>query len=315
VTTGISWKKFHADVLAAMLGRWGALGAGFVTTMLLTRILPVADVGVYFIVLSLVLILGPLANVGLQEPTLRAIASFIATGDHARAAAVARSALKLGIATAGLLSALVAVVWAGLCKAGLFLTEQDLLTGAFVACWMAVVAVETQLVGTFQGLEKIRLAVLCDGALSKLLAMAAIAIMFVSRGRATVHEILLIFILCEAATVAVALFCLGPLISFSPEPALTASASDLLKTARPFLLHQLAALTSSQSDAIVLGLFRPAAQVAQYGTASHRCSLSPRPPQTCPLRRPPPSFRHNASGRNWKKSCKFPVLEQPPWRC
>ena len=68
MTTGISWKKFHADVLAAMLGRWGALGAGFVTTMLLTRILPVADVGVYFIVLSLVLILGPLANVGLQEP-------------------------------------------------------------------------------------------------------------------------------------------------------------------------------------------------------------------------------------------------------
>jgi O-antigen/teichoic acid export membrane protein len=273
VTTGISWKKFHADVLAAMLGRWGALGAGFVTTMLLTRILPVADVGVYFIVLSLVLILGPLANVGLQEPTLRAIASFTATGDHARAAAVAGSALKLGIATAGLLSVLVAVVWVGLCKAGLFLTEQDLLTGAFVACWMAVVAVETQLVGTFQGLEKIRLAVLCDGALSKLLAMVAVAIMFVSRGRATVHEILLIFVLCEAATVAVALFCLGPLISFSPEPALTASASDLLKTARRFLLHQLAALTSSQSDAIVLGLFRPPAQVAQYGTAMRLSSL------------------------------------------
>jgi hypothetical protein len=40
-------------------------------------------------------------------------------------------------------------------------------------------------------LEKIRLAVLCDGALSKLLAMVAVAIMFVSRGRATVHEILL----------------------------------------------------------------------------------------------------------------------------
>jgi hypothetical protein len=29
VTIGISWKKFHADVLAAMLGRWGALGAGW----------------------------------------------------------------------------------------------------------------------------------------------------------------------------------------------------------------------------------------------------------------------------------------------
>lgn len=118
--------------------------------MLLTRIFPVADVGVYFVVLSLVLILGPLANVGLQEPTLRAIASFTATGDNARAAAVAGSALKLGIATAGLLSALVAVVWAGLCKAGLFLTEQDLLTGAFVACWMALVAVKPSLLELFR---------------------------------------------------------------------------------------------------------------------------------------------------------------------
>jgi O-antigen/teichoic acid export membrane protein len=51
--------------------------------MVLTRILPVADVGLYFIVVSVVLILGPLANLGLQEPTVRAIASFAATGDHA----------------------------------------------------------------------------------------------------------------------------------------------------------------------------------------------------------------------------------------
>jgi O-antigen/teichoic acid export membrane protein len=81
VTSDISWQKFHADVLAAMLGRWGVMGAGFVTAMLLTRLLPVADVGIYFIVLSVVLILGPLANMGLQEPTVRAIASFAATGD------------------------------------------------------------------------------------------------------------------------------------------------------------------------------------------------------------------------------------------
>jgi hypothetical protein len=67
-------------------------------------------------------------------------------------------------------------------KAELFLAEQDVLIGVFVACWMAAVAIETQLVGTFQGLDKIGLAVLCDGALAKLFAMAAVVILYFSRG-------------------------------------------------------------------------------------------------------------------------------------
>ena len=168
------------------------MAVGFVTTMLLTRTLPVADVGVYFIVLSAVLILGPLANLGLQEPTVRAIASFVAAGEHERASAIAASALRVAIVSACLFSIATLLVWTGLCKLGLFLTEENLLTGVLLAAWMAMVAVEMQMVGTFQGLEKIRFAVLFDGALAKLLAMAAIALLYISRGHAQLHAILLI---------------------------------------------------------------------------------------------------------------------------
>ena len=159
MASGIAWKKFRSDVLAAIIGRWGVMAVGFVTTMLLTRILPVADVGVYFIVVSAVLILGPLANLGLQVPTVRVIASFTVTGDHARAVAVAGSSLQFALTSACLFSIGAQLVWAGLCKVGLFLTEESLLTGVFVASWTALLALEIQIVGTFQGLEKIRLAV------------------------------------------------------------------------------------------------------------------------------------------------------------
>ena len=273
MATVISWQKFHADVLAAMLGRWGVMGAGFVTTMLLTRLLPLADVGIYFIVVSVVLTLGPLANMGLQEPTVRAIASFAATGDQARAAAMAGAALRLAAAGAGLLSFSVLLIWTGLCKADLLLAEQDVLTGVFVACWMAAVAIETQLVGTFQGLDKIGLAVLCDGALGKLFAMAAVVILYFSRGHASLHEVLSVFVAAELANVAIALFYAAPLIRLLPEPAVATSISELLRAARPFVVHQLAALVAAQSDAIVLGLFRPATEVAQYGTAIRLSSL------------------------------------------
>ncbi len=153
------------------------------------------------------------------------------------------------------------------------LAEQDVLTGVFVACWIAAVAIETQLVGTFQGLEKIGLAVLCDGALAKLLAMAGVVILYFSRGHASLHEVLFVFVACEIANVVVALFYLAPMLRFFPEGALATSASELLRAARPFVVHQLAALVAAQSDAIVLGLFRPAAEVAQYGTAMRLSTL------------------------------------------
>jgi O-antigen/teichoic acid export membrane protein len=273
VASRIAWKKFRSDVLAAIIGRWGVMAVGFITTMLLTRILPVADVGLYFMVLSAVLILGPLANLGLQEPTVRAIASFVAAGEHARATAAAASALRVAIASACLFSIAALLVWTGLCKSGLFLSEENFLTGVFLAAWMAMVAVEMQIVGTFQGLEKIRLAVLFDGALAKLLAMAAIALLFVSRGHAQLHAILLICVASETANVLVAAFCLAPLLRSHRGRAGALSASELLRTGRPFLLHQLAALIASQGDAVVLGLFRPPAEVAQYGTAMRLSSL------------------------------------------
>ena len=298
VASNISWKKFHADVLAAMLGRWGVMGAGFVTTMLLTRILPVTDVGLYFIIVSVVLILGPLANLGLQEPTVRAIASFAATGDHARAAAVAGSALRVALASACFLSIIILLLWAGLCKAGLLLREGDTLTGVFVASWMAIVAVEVQLVGTFQGLENIRMAVLCDGAIAKLLAMAAVATLYASRGHTSVHEVLAIFLACEIANVAIALFFLAPLISFFPDPALAGSASGLLKTARPFLVHQIASLTAAQGDAIILGLFRPSAEVAQYGTAMRLSSLLSLPASAANVPLAPATAKLHAQSRS-----------------
>jgi len=147
VLSSISWTKLRSDVLTAMLGRGGVMIVGFITTLLLTRILPISDVGVYFIVLSVVLILGPLANLGLQEPTVRAIASLVATDDHARASGVAKCALRVAVTSAGIASITVLLTWTALAESELFLAKENLLTGVFVAAWIGTIAVEAQLVG------------------------------------------------------------------------------------------------------------------------------------------------------------------------
>ena len=71
----------------------------------------------------------------------------------------------------------------------------------------------------------------------------------------------------------IAAFCLTPLLRSYSGRAGGISVSELLKTGRPFLLHQFAALIASQGDAVVLGLFRPPAEVAQYGTAMRLSAL------------------------------------------
>jgi O-antigen/teichoic acid export membrane protein len=273
VLSSISWTKLRSDVLTAMLGRGGVMIVGFITTLLLTRVLPISDVGVYFIVLSVVLILGPLANLGLQEPTVRAIASLVATHDHARASGVAKCALRVAVTSAGIVSITVLLTWTALSESELVLAKENLLTGVFVAAWIGTIAVEAQLVGTLQGLEKIGLAVLFDGALAKLLAALGIGALYLSNGYASLHEVLFVFVASETANTLIAGFCVHFLLGLSRADAPGVSAAELLKIARPFLLHQLTALVASQGDAIVLGLLRPAAEVAQFGTAMRLSSL------------------------------------------
>ena len=298
--SSISWTKLRSDVLTAMLGRGGVMIVGFITTLLLTRILPISDVGLYFIVLSVVLILGPLANLGLQEPTVRAIASLVATGDHARATGVATCALRVAITSAGIASITVLLAWTALSESALFLAKENVLTGVFVAGWIGTMAVETQLVGTLQGLEKIGLAVLFDGALAKLLAALGIGALYLSKGNASLHEVLFVFVVSETANTLIAGFCVRFLLGLSRADRTGVSAAGLLKTARPFLLHQLTALVASQGDTIVLGLLRPAAEVAQFGTAMRLSSLLALPAAAANVRsrRPLQSFRHSIDDPN-----------------
>jgi O-antigen/teichoic acid export membrane protein len=105
------------------------------------------------------------------------------------------------------------------------------------------------------------------------MAIAAIGALYVSRGHAGIHAILLICVASELANVSVAALFLAPLLRSYGGRATGLSAFELLRTGRPFFLQQIAALIASQGDPVVLGLFRPPAEVAQYGTAMRLSSL------------------------------------------
>jgi len=260
------------DLMWAGLGRSGLALAGFAANLLLTRLMPPREVGLYFVVVSLVLIARPFASLSLRQPTIAAIAAANALGDRARAAAVARAALRMATWSGLGVAALCLAMWALLNGLGLNGGLDGADSGLLIALWIAVAGIQNQLIGTLQGLEDIRLAALFDFALAKIFAVVALGLIWAWRGQATLDLVLAVTIASELASTALAwMFVRRGLRALGPSAA-PVSIAALWRDAWPFLLLNLTGI-AAQADIVVLGLFRPAEQVALYGTASRVSGL------------------------------------------
>ena len=108
---GAPRKKLGFDFIWAGVARSSLVLAGFIATVLLTRLLQPAEVGQYFLIQSTVLVIGPLASLSLEYPAVRAIAAARALQDMGGAAAAARSALRLAILSSMAVALLCVCAW------------------------------------------------------------------------------------------------------------------------------------------------------------------------------------------------------------
>lgn len=247
--------------------------AGFAGTALLTRILPPAEVGVYFIALAAATLAGPLANISLREPTVRALAAAMADNDRGTTSGIARRSLMLGTICSLAAAVLLGGSWEIAAHLGWHTAVQYHGAGFFVSLWIAIFGIENQLVGILQGLERIREAVSLDGALGRLIAVTALAALWLSVGRSNIYIVLLVFVSAELASVTVGCRLVLKVIHELGPPLKSPPFMDLWSTTWPFLLHQITANAAAQADLIILGLFSSPQQVAIYGTATRLAGL------------------------------------------
>ncbi|MGH6886358.1 MAG: lipopolysaccharide biosynthesis protein, partial [Geminicoccales bacterium] len=88
----------------ALLARAVALPVGLLQAMLLTRILTPAEVGAYFLAISLIGVLAILAQVGMSRPMVKMVASALATERPRAARHAIRVALLVTLAGGVLLA-------------------------------------------------------------------------------------------------------------------------------------------------------------------------------------------------------------------
>lgn len=266
----------------ALIGRALTLPVGLATAMLLTRLLPPADVGAYFLAVSLAWLLAIVAQGGMARPMVKLIAAALAT---ARPVA-ARRAVGIGVAVTAVGSLLLAPALADGPGRSLIrlLVDGERLSGLLVALALLMVAFAAidLFAEALRGLHDLPSASLHgDLLLQRLLVALALAGLWLAWGRADLAHVVAATLL--AATVA--LLAAGAVLwrrigalgrDGSPWPV-----AEVLRHGPPFLAHRLGLWVLAGADLWILGVFRPAAEVALYGVASRLAAVVAVPIAVC----------------------------------
>ncbi len=155
-------QKMVSGGMWAAGGRLAAIASSFVLNLVLARSLAPSDYGVYFVVMSTMIILATVGTAGMDRVAVRFIAARKAMGDWNDVRAVIRRCLRTVVTATALLCAAfyLLVPW--------FFTHVVKIPAAISLSWLMVLwlffsTVQRQLAETFRGLNDIRGATLFGG--------------------------------------------------------------------------------------------------------------------------------------------------------
>jgi O-antigen/teichoic acid export membrane protein len=253
----------------AFLGRAVALPAGLVLTMVLARILPPADLGTYFLAISLVGFLVIPVQLGMGRAMVRTVALALAT-DRPRAARHAvRVALTVTLIGGG-------IAWLALVEApGRWLTSllasgrdlQAILP--LVAPLVLAFALIDLLAEVFRGFHDIRAAsVFTDQLIQRLLLASTLALLWFLAVPLQLDAVLGLALGAASAALLLGGLLLARRLGRLADQGHPWTALTIVRQGIPFVLIRLNFWLLTGADVWLLGMFRPSAEVAIYGAAS-----------------------------------------------
>ena len=165
-------------------GRIAAIASSFVLNLLLARSLAPSDYGVYYVVLSTMIILATVGTVGMDRVAVRFVAARKAMGDWNDVRAVIGRCLKTVLAATTVLCLLFYLLAPWFFTQVLKVPAAIALSGLMVL-WLFFSTLQRQLAETFRGLNDIRGATLFggfrnNGILSSVLTCGAILVLWAS---------------------------------------------------------------------------------------------------------------------------------------
>lgn len=240
--------------------------AGFGANALIARLLAPADVGVYFLLVSIVMLGVTVAQGGLQVAVVRLAAEAVAQGLPGRARGAVVRTLLLGGAAAVLIGA--AMVAAGPVTSARFTgTTLSLNTLVLAGTWVVLLTLLSLAAESLRGLQQHRLASIFGSAMPNLANLAALGALAAFALATSLDQVLAVVVAVLAGVALLALAALRRHLVALGQAA-TVPLREMLAVAGPLLVTSLAIFVTTQMDLWLVGLFCGKQDVALYGASA-----------------------------------------------
>ncbi|MFQ5707300.1 MAG: oligosaccharide flippase family protein [bacterium] len=248
---------------------------------LLTRLITPEDLGLYFLVLSIVMFGSLFGEMGLSRVILRFVAESLGLNQSASAKRIIRLVLCLGLVGA-LGTAIIYILLSDLLAIYVFKTSVlQPVSGLIAGCMIAAI-LKRILIEIFRGFHDIRLATLfgitAEGFIPGLFLLIGLLIIWCFN-IADLQNVVLITGVSGFSTVFLAGWILNRKLKRLPSSN-GHNSNNLINTRRvltvafPMLITTLISFTlTMQADIWILSIFRPRSEVALYGAAARLISL------------------------------------------
>lgn len=240
--------------------------AGITTNALLTRILPPATVGTYFLAFSLMLVASIVGQLGLSQAVVRLVAEPLGHGDRSRARDAAYTIFQLGTISTLFVTALLALGIGRWIAQSVFHSPELSRVVGLTIVWGAVTIWQNLVAETFRGYGNIRYAALFGGSLTNVLFMLLLVCLWITSSDADLSHVLTLAVVAGGISTLSG----GVLLSRemrSPSISGQVHKIDVLETAFPFLITNLTLYVLNQTPIWIVGAFLPEEEVALYGAA------------------------------------------------
>ena len=264
-------QRFLSAGLWALVARVLAALAGFATNLLIVRLLPPADVGFYFLLVSAVTLAATLAQGGLQVAVVRLVAAAVARGEPGTARGVIVRSLQVAAMAAATLAlvALLAGPWLFRRWVGIDLGHGILL----LACaWLLALTVANLVAECMRGLHEYRQASLMSTTLPNVIAVASLGALLALSLPVDLEVVAAVGATAVAVAAGYALVALRRRVA-SLGTAVAARARDLLVVGWPLVVTAMALFVTTQIDLWIVGARCGTYDVAIYGASARLIAM------------------------------------------
>jgi O-antigen/teichoic acid export membrane protein len=239
---------------------------------LLARLLAPAEVGGYFLTVSLVWVSAAVAQLGLNRAVVRLVAESLGRDQPGRAVRAVHLVLRLGALGVFIVAGALALGAAKWLAVHMFDSVLIASVAKLAALWVFVFAFQGLLAESLRGFHDVRLATFFGGVITSLLSALLFAGLWLMQGHSDLEQVIMLSIIAGTINILIAFQLLRrKLKPLGEENQL--DVARVLDVAWPMWVTTLTLIALTQADLWVIGIFRTQDEVAIYGAAARLVAL------------------------------------------